>query len=449
MLQERFQLSRERVEFYYSIGLLILIPALIVANTLLLSTAVRGNLDTELRRKAALANSLITESIRPNLSSSNALQKQISSWTANDDELLQITVILLDDSRTTMIGANSNKPKTAAVSDLLLQTTISSKKSIAQELNLANGERAWRVVSPVSQNSATVAVVVTDVSSKQADSLIGTTLLRSLGIVAATVAFIVLLLLNHFKFVQYALLFRRMKEVDQLKNDFLSVATHELRAPMTVIKGSIENLEDGIAGTVDDKGRQTLQQIAAETDRLNNLVTDLLNVSRLEQGRISYNVAITDTREICQRIVSNFRAKAQEKGLDISYDSPESPELVSVDPGRMTEIMTNLIDNAIKYSRVGSVTVSHKSTSDQVVLSVRDTGIGMAAQDRERLFSRFYRVQNEDTKAIPGTGLGLWIIKQYVEAMHGSIHVDSMVDVGTEFVVTFPRVQSPANPTDR
>ena len=442
MFTEKFQLSRERLEFYYSIALLVLIPILIVANTLVMAFAVRSDLDSELRRKAALANSLITESIKSKLNDQSAVQNQVSAWTTSSDELVKVSIVKLDGQQPgTIIATGGNQDDTAGSSEILLQTAAASKKSVAQELQLADGQRIWRVVSPVIENEIVKAVVVSDVSSQRTDGLIGATLMRSLGIVMATVVLIVLLLLNHFRFVQYAMLFRRMKEVDQLKNDFLSVATHELRAPMTVIKGSIENLEDGITGTVDDKGRHVLKVIYGETERLNNLVTDLLNVSRLEQGRITYTFETVDLRETSQNIVDEFTAKAQQKGLTITYQQPPTPELISADKGRIIEVLTNLVDNAVKYSQKGSVIVTHKSTANQVVLSVRDTGIGMAAPDRERLFSRFYRIQNDATKGIPGTGLGLWIIKQYIEAMRGTISVDSMVGVGTEFEVQFPRLK--------
>lgn len=446
MFKEKFQLSREKLEFYYSILLLVLIPVLIVANTLVMAFAVRADLDVELRRKAALANSLITESIRAKLADSAAVQTQVSAWTSANDELITVSIVKVGgQSGNTVIASGGSQAGSAGVSDLLLQTVIATKKPVAQELTSSGNDRIWRVVSPVIESDTVKAAVTSDVSSKRTDALIGSTLLRSLGIVMATVVLIVLLLLNHFRFVQYAMLFRRLKEVDQMKNDFLSVATHELRAPMTVIKGSIENLEDGITGTVDEKGKHTLQIIYGETERLNNLVTDLLNVSRLEQGRITYNFENIDVRATCQKIVDEFSAKAQAKGLAINYQPPTEPELVNADQDRVIEVMTNLVDNAIKYSRQGSIAVTHKSDAKAVVISVRDTGIGMAAQERERLFSRFYRIQNDATKGIPGTGLGLWIIKQYIEAMHGTIGVDSMVGVGTEFVVTFPRVAPPVS----
>lgn len=443
MFKERFQFSRERLEFYYSISLLIIIPVLIVANTVIMSVSVRHDFDSELRLKAALANGVMAESIKSKLQDSKALQKQVSAWAAENAELVRIVVVKTDGTEeSTVIASAGRESGTAAISPLLLQTAVTSKKSIAQEAEQVDGERLWRVVTPIQDASKVEAVVVSDVSSKHADGLISTTLLRSLVIVIASVVLIVLLLLNHFKFVQYAMLFRRMKEVDQLKNDFLSVATHELRAPMTVIKGSVENLVDGITGSVDAEGKAALRQVSAEADRLNELVSDLLNVSRLEQGRITYQFENVDSRAICTTIVESFRAKAEEKGLVLVYESPENNELIRADKGRLIEVFTNLVDNAIKYSRQGTVTLSHKSTPHEVVLSVRDTGIGMTAKDRERLFSRFYRIQNDSTAGIPGTGLGLWIIKQYIEAMHGTIAVDSIMGVGTEFIVRFPRAAS-------
>jgi K+-sensing histidine kinase KdpD len=447
MFSEKLQLSRERLEFYYSIGLLILIPAVIVANTILMVTAVRDDFSSELRRKAALANSLIAEAVKPDLANNSALQTHVDNLLQANSELAGISIAQpagAGGQQFTTLASSDKSAVGSTRSDLQLYAAVSNDRPVAQDITKPDGERLWRVVSPLSVDGAVQAVVMTDVSSKQADGVIGATLLRSLGIVCISVILIVLLLLNHFKFVQYAMLFRKLKEVDQLKNDFLSVATHELRAPMTVIKGNIENLVDGITGKVDDRGKETLNTISAETDRLNNLVTDLLNVSRLEQGRISYNLETFDARDVVGQLAKQFTPKAEAKGMTVTYTAPDAPTYVNIDHGRLVEIMTNLIDNSIKYSRQGTVTVSHKDDKDWVRISVRDTGIGIAAKDRERLFSRFYRVQTDKTQSIPGTGLGLWIIKQYVEAMKGTISVDSLENVGTEFVVSFPRATAPS-----
>lgn len=445
MFREKLSVSRERLEYYYSLAILVLIPVLIVANTLILLVAVRNNFDTELRRKAALANSLIAEAIRPNLDDADSLQSQVQALASANQELSGISIVAPADGQKFSVLASSDSTLLGQTdSNLQYLAAASNGAAVAQDLRQDDGQRMWRVVSPMKTDGTVRALIVSDVSSKQSDVLIGNTLLQSLGIVCVTVLLIVLLLLNHFKFVQYAMLFRKLKEVDQLKNDFLSVATHELRAPMTVIKGNIENLVDGITGSVDERGKQSLMTMSAETDRLNGLVTDLLNVSRLEQGRISYTFETVDARETIERLTGQFSAKAAEKGLSLHYDKPADPVYVNVDKGRLVEIMTNLIDNAIKYSKQGQVTVSHKDADGKVRISVRDTGLGIAAKDRERLFSRFYRVQTGQTAGIPGTGLGLWIIKQYIEAMHGTISVDSLENVGTEFVVEFPLADKPA-----
>jgi signal transduction histidine kinase len=295
-------------------------------------------------------------------------------------------------------------------------------------------------VRPLNINNATEALISVSVSLKSADTAMSAIMLRSLFILLITIVVIVLLLLNHFRFVEYAMLFRKLKEVDELKNDFLSVATHELKAPMTVIRGNIDNLIEGLNGTVDERGKQTLTDVMHETERLNGLVNDLLNVSRLEQGRISYEMNLVDERTVVAKIIEQYQPKATSKQLSLVYEKPEEACMISVDEGRLIEIMTNLVDNAVKYSRQGKIVVSHKLTNATVAVSVRDTGIGMSAKDREKLFNRFYRVKNENTKDIAGTGLGLWIIKQYIEHMGGTISVDSLENVGTEFIVEFPRV---------
>lgn len=439
MFKDRLQIPRERIEFYYSILVLAAIPLLIVANTLIIMNSIQKNSDTELRRRADLANSVIATSIKDSLGDPGALQGYVTAIAKDNKDLSRIGVATPTDDGQFIMLASTDTPKVLeAFSDMQLALTASRKQSIAQLQTEPDGERKWNVVRPVLDDGKVVAVVSSATSLKQADALIGNTLMQSLGIVAVTSLISVLLLVNHFKFVEYAMLFRKQKEIDQLKNDFLSVATHELRAPMTVIKGTIENLEDGIGGKVDKEASKTLDVIYKETERLNGLVTDLLNVSRIEQGRISYTFEDVDVRGVIADIVKQYTPRAADKGLQVRYDQPESPVVVSLDRGRLVEIMTNLVDNAIKYSREGTVVVSHKPSDGTARISVRDTGLGMSAAERGRLFSRFYRIQNDQTRGIPGTGLGLWIIKQYIENMHGTISVDSMEGAGSEFIIEFP-----------
>lgn len=451
MLQNKLQLNRTRLEFYYSIFILVIIPILITANTLLLVVNVRRSFDTELRRKADMANTIIATVISDQLEKPEAVQTIINDIIKQKPELKRIVVAVpvVNSNDFKIIAANDSSQINQSTNSLQYAVVISRNQSVAQLIkDPTDGNRLWSVVSPLRINNKVAAVLSTDVSLQQADSTISDALLKSLAVMLVTVLVVILLLLNHFRFVQYAMLFRKLKEVDQLKNDFLSVATHELKAPMTVIKGNIENIIDGLAGEVDDKAKETLREMSNETDRLNNLVNDLLNVSRLEQGRISYDIKSFDLGTVIEHVVSQLTPKAKTKNLNLHYEKPTEACMVLADEGRVIEIMTNLIDNAIKYSLQGTITIVHKISEEKITTSVRDTGIGMTADERDKLFTRFYRIKNESTRGIAGSGLGLWIVKQYVENMKGTISVESMQGTGSEFVITLPRASQQIDNVD-
>jgi signal transduction histidine kinase len=200
-----------------------------------------------------------------------------------------------------------------------------------------------------------------------------------------------------------------------------------------------------LEGNLAKEPRDMVQIAFDQTDRLGRLVTDLLDVSRIEQGRTKYNIASIDLSRTIGPMMTTFEVKAADKHLKLQYQPPDLPA-VAADPDRVTEIFTNLIDNAIKYSRQGAVVVKHQATPAAVITTVSDTGIGMTPDEQSRLFQRFYRARNTDTQDIPGTGLGLWIIKQYIEHMGGTITVQSEKGKGTSFIVALPRSTKAAGP---
>jgi signal transduction histidine kinase len=246
------------------------------------------------------------------------------------------------------------------------------------------------------------------------------------------------------RLLSYGQLLAKQKEVNQTMGDFLSVATHELKAPMSIIKGYISNVIDDTQPPLSADTKEQLNVALSQTDRLNGLVLDLLNVSRIEQGRVPYNAQPVILDEILAPLLKNYQMMASEKNIEITYES-KTELIVYADAGRVQEVFTNLIDNAVKYSLRGAVTITQKVSGKFVVTSVRDTGIGMGPDELKRLFQRFYRIKNDNTKDISGTGLGLWIIKQYIEAMGGSIEVESMENVGSEFIVSLPLYNSQAS----
>jgi signal transduction histidine kinase len=454
-LKLNLRVSQQKVELAYSLFLMLLIPTCIVGLTLWLTSHVKTDFDQELRRKANLANEVFGVSVAGILTTASPeqapakLQNQIDQARAQAPEIDQLSVSIQQGSGFQTIA--SSDPAKPGQPDTSIQTQLawSKNQAVASLIGAGEGQdREWLVATPITSSTGNpLAVTTMRVSLASADALIATTLRNAFIILGVMLVVIILLLLNHFRFVEYAELFRKQKELDQMKDDFISIATHELKAPMSVIKGYISM-------ALDDK---RLSQDAADmmhiaydqTDRLNHLVTDLLDVSRLEQGRTKYTLKPVELPATLRPMIdTTFKQKAADKHLALHYQPPANLPPVSADPDRVSEIFTNLIDNAIKYSRTGTVSVLHTVTPAAVITTVQDTGIGMTPDEQARLFQRFYRARNADTQDIAGTGLGLWIIKQYVEHMGGTIQVDSEKGVGSKFIVTLPRTIKTAPETD-
>ena len=441
-----FELTRQRRELIYSLFLIIIIPVSIIGSTLWLTQRVKDNFDLELRRKANLANEIVGVQVSAILSSSThaqavpLLQDIINQTRIQAPELDALTVSVPVADGLQVLA--SSKADQIGKADEAAQSLFaySHAQPVASLVSSDEGNtREWLVATPVlSRTGSLIALTTARVSLAAADATMNATLKNSYIILAVVTVGVILLLLNHFKFVAYAELFRTQKELDQLKDDFISIATHELKSPMSVIKGYISmTLEEKLPKTAKDMLTIALDQ----TDRLARLVHDLLDVSRLEQGKTKFSISNFDLPTIIDQIVNVYQSKATDKKLTLEYAHCDV-SAVSADPDRAQEVFTNLIDNAIKYSRTGTIVVTHSLTPHTVVTTVKDTGIGMTPDEVSHLFARFYRARNDDNADIEGTGLGLWIIKQYIEKMGGTISVDSQKGVGSSFIVTLPRAVS-------
>lgn len=226
--------------------------------------------------------------------------------------------------------------------------------------------------------------------------------------------------------------------------EFINVATHELRTPMTGIIGSLSMItEDGI-GQVDEKARGLVNQAYSGALRLRDIVNDLLDVARLEAGREEFKTEAVDLTVLETTIIGIQNATAEQHSITLKgYDGPALPEVLA-DKNKVQMIISNLVSNAVKYNQPGgSVTINHEVKDGMVITSVADTGLGIPAEQQEHIFQKFYRVDHEDRSTIPGTGLGLHITKRFVEAMGGKIWFESVHGSGTTFSFSLP-VNQPA-----
>ncbi|MEI8097158.1 MAG: HAMP domain-containing sensor histidine kinase, partial [Candidatus Moraniibacteriota bacterium] len=218
----------------------------------------------------------------------------------------------------------------------------------------------------------------------------------------------------------------RLKELDATKSEFISIASHQLRTPLTAIKGYISLLLEGSYGVVSPQVLDILNKLYSVNNRLVHLVEDLLNVSRIEAGRIQYSFAPTQLEPIITELVDMFRPTAKDKGLTLEMNLLKNPlPLITIDPNKIKEVLSNLIDNSLKYTVKGGTTISLESTPTVARIIVSDTGIGIHPEDKKNLFEKFLRSKETTRMVVSGAGLGLYVGKSFVEAHGGKIWAES------------------------
>ena len=244
---------------------------------------------------------------------------------------------------------------------------------------------------------------------------------------------------------------QRAEEREQA--EFISTASHEMRTPVAAIEGYLGLAVNPQTATIDEKARTYLVKAQEAAKHLGRLFQDLLDISKLEDGRITNNPKIIDVPSFVRSLLDDFSGQFAEKGLSIVYGPNTGVQghqtitpifYANVDADHLHEIVSNLVTNAIKYTKEGTVTVDVTGDNDHVYISVKDTGIGIPTEDLPHLFQKFYRVDNSDTREIGGTGLGLYLSRHLAEALGGHLNVTSVYGEGSTFTIDLPRVSKEA-----
>jgi two-component system phosphate regulon sensor histidine kinase PhoR len=231
----------------------------------------------------------------------------------------------------------------------------------------------------------------------------------------------------------------RIRQLENTRREFVANVSHELRTPLSLIKGYVETL---LTGAKDDPEHSVrfLQKIEHHSNRLHNLIEDLLTISRLESGQVTLKLDTVNLREFSGRLMEEWQGRAAQKGVSIFNDIPQALQ-AQADRDRLQQVFVNLLDNAIKYGNPGGhVRISGQQLADQFVqVGVSDDGPGIPPEARERIFERFYRVDKARSRETGGTGLGLSIVKHIVQSHGGEVWVESQLGHGAHFFFTLPR----------
>jgi len=230
---------------------------------------------------------------------------------------------------------------------------------------------------------------------------------------------------------------RKLVHLDKLKDEFVFIATHELKNPVTAMRGYLSMVEGGVYGSTPPKLKKVLEQLNASNQQLVQLVNDLLQIARAEAKTIKIKTQPTDLSQSVTETLESLKPLADQKKLALVHDSTINIKVMA-DDSRLKEILNNLVSNAIKYSNRGTITVSHRLEDSTVTTQVSDRGVGISEADQKRLFTRFFRSEEKTVRDIPGTGLGLFIVKQIVEKMGGKIWFESQLGKGSTFSFSLP-----------
>ena len=237
---------------------------------------------------------------------------------------------------------------------------------------------------------------------------------------------------------------KKLKELDQMKDDFVSSVSHELRSPLTSIKGYVDFILRGKAGPLNNKLVEYLTIVKNNTSRLATFINDILDLAKIEAKRFELGKEALELPPLIEEMVTFFRPQAEESRIQLEAVVPINVSLVSADPDKIRQVFTNLLSNAFKFTpEGGKVTIEAKNSGlgDFVEIAVKDTGVGIAKEDLQKIFDKFQQIKPSGgkIKKVKGTGLGLAIVKGIVEAHRGRIWVESELDKGSNFIFTLPK----------
>lgn len=232
---------------------------------------------------------------------------------------------------------------------------------------------------------------------------------------------------------------KRLTKFDKAKTEFISIASHQLRTPLSGIKGYLSMLQDGDFGQLQENQRRIISDLFFNTERLVHLVNVFLNISRIESGKLQLNKSEFNFVELASRLTAQMQFEANRKSLDLSFSSPAKEIIINADSDKLADVILNLIDNSIKYTPKGFVKVKAWQEKDRIFLSVKDSGLGISPAESKKIFAKFSRTERSAKVNTSGSGLGLFVVRTIIEMHGGKVSANSAgKDKGSEFIFEIP-----------
>ena len=342
---------------------------------------------------------------------------------------------LLSDNEVSIVSSNQPDEllSTSTLSTVLQLGNVEPGQTFTVPLMTSAG-RIEQSVRYITVNDASY-YIFSEYSRAQSDSLIQKRKQDSFLVLTLIFSFLIGLAYWINRQSDWEKKYRKLAETMKERDLFTNMIAHEFRTPLTAIKGYASFLQESTTLTAEEK--RFSDTIRESAERLVLLVNDFLEIARIQSGKLKIEQKPTDLRTHIKTVVDSLAEEAKLKGLQLVYTPDLKPQILETDPNRFVQILTNIVSNSIKYTDKGTVEISCESERSGVIIRAKDTGMGISAEDQQKLFAPFARVGGVEKTATTGTGLGMWITKQMIELLRGTIAVESIKGVGTHVVMKF------------
>jgi len=451
--QNTFVFVRENPAILFSLALIVVIPLALYFYVLLTVQSFENAAMNEIEAHDFTASDALLAMVErdfPAKDTANleALQKTIDRIVANDTRLKNIRVIVKDGRDYKAVAAQNRDQVGMSIDvtpslngeSLIAYSWVNASEDVSSEIEIA-GEKLRRVIKVfVGEDGEVYALAAADFSINRTLDMIAAGVYQSYLIMGVIMILSLFLIVQHARLFSYVGLSKDLQQKNTAKDNFIRMATHELRAPVTVLTGYTDLLKEDLAGTVDADQQKYIDRMVLSVKNLSDLMADILEVSHLEQGRTDFEPEIIAPDIVVKEIVDGLAAKAEQKGLKLSFDAKGFSHKIRVNSVCFKRIVTNLVENSIKYTPAGkvAVAVAAQTAKKRCAITIQDTGFGISAEGQAHLFEQFYRVKTQENAEIPGTGLGLWMSREMARKMGGDIMLESIEKMGSKFFIFFP-----------
>lgn len=436
-IQGALSYSSKHPQILFVLTLLFLLPLLFLYSGQQFLDAGRTNQDSVQKSRIGIMHDAFVSLVQTNAEAPAVLQTEIERIQSTNPDIVSFTITRLQSGELKMLASSDSEQvgETTEYTDLYRSAAVRSDESIIFEI-FTNDGRQWLAFRSIEVAPGQFYFIQTETTLAATDAVFAAREQTALYSLLIIYAFIIALAYWHVRLTDYRYLYLKVREANEMKDLFTNMIAHELRTPLTAIQGYASLLEDRLQ---DNDKREQAMRIRQSANRLLAIVNDLLDVARIQSGKLSMNVELTDVSKVLNRVVGELQPLAQKQRIPLYYQGTDVVHLIKADAMRLEQAIINVVSNALKYTKEGKIEIDVSENVQTIEIRVKDTGMGISAKDQKELFAPFFRVTRTDVSKITGTGLGMWISKHLVELMGGTIEVESIKGVGTHVVIAFAK----------